>query len=147
MPKFKDTTGHVWELRFNVTLAREILNACEINLLTLDGKGKAFARMDTDRDLLARVLYLTLKPEISEAEFGERLSGEVFNEASEALRGAVTAFQEVPKYTLGSPDAKGPQEPTVRKAVPVEGGLMGTRPDGNSFSTVPGGYFGGAIQR
>lgn len=145
MPKFKDTTGHEWELRFNVTLARDILNACEINLLTLDGKGKAFARMDTDRDLLARVLFLALKPEISEAEFGERLAGDVFNKASDALRSAVTAFQEVPKYTLGSPDAKGPPEP-VRQPEPMEG-LMGTRPDSNTFSTVPGGFLGGPISR
>lgn len=111
--KFKDSEGFSWVPRFDVTIAREIRTACEIDLLTLVGCGQAFERIETDRDLLARCLFMACRQQatdagIDEAEFGRRLAGEVFNEAQTALRGSVTAFLAPPKYHLSSPDARPP---------------------------------------
>lgn len=133
--KFKDATGFSWVPQFNVTIAREIRTACEIDLLTLVGCGQAFERMETDRDLLARCLFMACGRQatdagIDEAEFGRRLAGEVFNEAQAALRGSVTAFLSPPKYHLSSPDAKGPEMAGVPK------GTTGM------FSTIKGEHSG-----
>jgi hypothetical protein len=134
--KFKDSTGHEWAPLLNVTLAREIRQTCEIDLLTLAGSGSAFHRMETDRGLLASVLWVTCCDEaaalgVDEAEFGRRLSGDVFNAAVKATRQAVVDFLAVPDHQLREPGQ--PPDPPVGKTAPPQHYVSG--PMRSEFST------------
>lgn len=118
MAKFKDSTGQQWTPLFNVTLAREIRDTCEIDLLTLFGKGRSFARMETDRDLLAKVLWIVcgdsaIEQGLDEAAFCSRLAGVVFEDAKWAVMAAVDEFLMVPEHQLLKPGERPPPQPSV----------------------------------
>ena len=98
MSSFKDDTGHKWKLRITVGTIKKVHADTDVNLgQFLDDEMALAKKVMGDPLLSAAVLFSILEEQIddarlSEADFAERLYGDTFRDAKDALWDAFLDF-------------------------------------------------------
>jgi hypothetical protein len=96
MHTFTDTQGRVWTIAVTVDTIKRVRALTGTDLLAVAG-GDLLERLSTDPVLLADVLYAVVKPEadarqVSDADFGRALAGDVIGAATTALLEDIVDF-------------------------------------------------------
>lgn len=99
-----DTQGRVWTLHVTVDTIKRVRALTGTDLLAVAG-GDLLERLSTDPILLADVLFAVVKPEadtrqVSDADFGRALAGDVIAVATSALLEELVDFFPAPKRAL-----------------------------------------------
>jgi hypothetical protein len=104
MKTFTDTQGRVWTIAVTVDAIKRVRALTGTDLLAVAG-GDLLERLSTDPVLLADVLYAVVQPEadakqVTDADFGRALAGDVIGTATAALLGDIVDFFPAPKRAL-----------------------------------------------
>jgi hypothetical protein len=96
MHTFTDTQGRVWTIAITVDAVKRVRALTGTDLLAVAG-GDLLERLSTDPVLLADVLYAVVRPEadarqVSDADFGRALAGDVIGAATTALLEDIVDF-------------------------------------------------------
>ena len=99
-----DTQGRVWTLHVTVDTIKRVRALTGTDLLAVAG-GDLLERLSTDPIILADVLFAVVKPEadtrqVSDADFGRALAGDVIAVATSALLEELVDFFPAPKRAL-----------------------------------------------
>jgi len=91
MKTFTDTTGRTWDVVVNVDTIKRVRDLLGVNLLGIVEPGNDLVdRLAEDVILVCDVLFAVVKPQaternVSDADFGRALSGDVIDVATTAL--------------------------------------------------------------
>ena len=104
MTTFTDTQGRTWTLAITVDAVKRVRALTGTDLLSVAG-GDLLERLASDPVLLGDVLYAVVKPEaevreVSDADFGRALAGDVIASATTALLEDIVDFFPAPKRRL-----------------------------------------------
>jgi len=96
MHSFTDRQGQSWNLDLNISSAKQVRAATEVDLLNVDD-GRLFAGVLTDSAKLADVLFVLCQAQaaernISDEAFGRALAGDSIEAAADALLAEIIAF-------------------------------------------------------
>jgi len=111
MKFFRDTTGRQWQLSVTAGTMKRVQALCGVNLYQIielddDSKTSLLERLASDPILLVDVLYAVCKPQadqlhVSDSDFGEAMSGQTIDDASDALlQEIVDFFPEVKRQAM-----------------------------------------------
>ena len=97
MAKFKDDSGREWTIRIDVQTIKQVKEACDINLGSLQAAPECLRQLADDPILLCNVLFVlceeqATKASITDSDFGRLLAGDVIDRATMALQEAITDF-------------------------------------------------------
>ena len=97
MSNFADEEKRNWTVRVDVTGIRQVRGALDINLGDLSQAADNFVKMGDDPCLLCNVLFVLCEEQakdrnVSDADFGRLLAGDVIFDATMALEEAITDF-------------------------------------------------------
>lgn len=95
-PAFTDLEGRRWTLVLNVHLAQQIRDSLGLDFLAAED-GKAITAVGQSDEQLVQVLFALCEPQAEKSEvtpeaFARGLGGDVLEQASDALTGAVMLF-------------------------------------------------------
>lgn len=91
MKTFSDTTGREWAITLNVAAMKRVRELCEVDLIqVVDNRGKLLQQLIADPILLCNVIYVVCKSDadrlkITDEQFGENMSGDAIEDATNAL--------------------------------------------------------------
>lgn len=143
MSTFKDAKGKDWVIEINVNAVKRIKNMTGVDVTKIDnGKDSVFAILSEDMFLLADVLYAACKKQADERQmspddFGESLSGDVIESATEAFMDALIAFFPNPRRRDLLKKAAGKGREMVNASLDLAEQRL------NQISSLPGGLSGG----
>ena len=101
MKFFRDTAGRQWPVSVTVGAMKRVQALCGVNLYQIieldDKKDSLLNRLASDPILLVDVLYAVCKPQadqlhVSDIDFGEAMSGQTIDDASDALLQEIVDF-------------------------------------------------------
>lgn len=100
MNKFTDTVGREWVLSVNVASLKRVRSLVGVDILDIEGG--VLDQIASDPVSLCDILYAICQPaataaNVSDIEFGESLSGDVLEAATESLLKAIADFFPKPK--------------------------------------------------
>lgn len=96
MPSFTDTTGREWKVAITVADVRRVKETLDVNLVHAIG-GTLLQDLSEDPLLLCDVLYVVCQQQaeerqVSDADFGRGLAGDVITDATSAFLQALVDF-------------------------------------------------------
>jgi len=96
MKLFKDTEGREWTVNVNVATIKRVRDLVDVDLLAL-ADGELFAKLISDPVLLCDTVFAVCKPEadkkgIVDTDFGESMSGDTIEAATNALLEEIVNF-------------------------------------------------------
>jgi hypothetical protein len=96
MRTFQDAAGQTWDLEANIATARRIRDLADFDLLSPE-IDQTIAQIAADPILLVDVLWAWVKPQadgrnITDEQFGQAFTGEILDQAAEAL------LEELPDF-------------------------------------------------
>lgn len=101
MKFFRDTNGRQWQLSVTVGAMKRVQALCGVNLYQIieldNSKTSLLDRLASDPILLVDVLYAVCKPQadqihVSDSDFGEAMTGQTIDDASDALLQEIVDF-------------------------------------------------------
>jgi len=93
MPAFKDANNREWLVKIDAPKIREVRERLKLDLVASDGS--AFEKLGSDPVLLVDCLWVLVssqRPEVTDIQFGESLTGDSLEQAAQALTSAALDF-------------------------------------------------------
>lgn len=99
MRTFQDSKGREWTVEITIATAKRLRDLLDVDLIAAysDENDDLFQRLSVDPFLLCNVVYVVCKPQadaegVSDEQFGEAMSGQPIENATEALLEELVVF-------------------------------------------------------